>query len=456
VGTVSHHLAALSSNTPTHPQRSSTRLDPYWDGVWQHGSVAQWASREHLERMEAAGISARRPKWLSHTRDEALARIDENWQMKLDLLGVLASWRTVTAEQFAAFSGRRMPDKRMERALGDMFALDLIDTGALWTPGVSGAAASRARMLRPSASNAFDQIIKPRMTFAEWVSVTSGEKFLTGGQYDRHNILTAELVLRIAEHLQVATALGERQALMADVAFRSGGAEVPPHLVNSQKAGDAVIVRADGLRIVVEVTASWSKGAERKAQMWADAMQRRPMSEAGFVVVFVIADRTNAGRGSRRSLDSEVRKSVASTVRFQPGTIHNRTANRMFVVDWRDWFPARHEVSDDFLFLAAQRPSGPNGAWQSVSLFDANALPAPTDTRALTAVAHYASGLRLVPHQLRRNRQAPNLSDRSLARLGFASIPQRLLHPRTGAPLHDATRASGAAGEAQVPERLVF
>lgn len=453
---MTYPLSAIPTNMAGHPHRSAARLDPYWDGVWQHGSVAQWVSREHLERMERAGLAGKRPKELSHDPAVAAARIDQQWQAKLDLLGVLASWRTVTAEQFAAFADRRLADRHVATALGDMFALDLIDTGSLWTPGDAGDAAARGRMLRPSASHAFDELIRPRMTYAEWVSVTGGEKYLTGGQYDRHNVLTAELILRVAEHLPVATALGERQSQMAELAYLSAGAPVPPGLTGTQKAGDAVIVRGDGVRIVVELTASWSASAERKATLWAETMERRSIDDAGFIVVFVVADRTNAGHGSRRSLDNTVRKSIAKTARFRPGTVHNRTANRMFVVDWRDWFPARHEVSDDFLFLSAQRPSGPNNAWETVSLFDDAAIPSPRQMTAPTAVAHYASGLRLVPHQLRRNRQAPNLSDTTLRRFGFTRVPHIVYDPATGLPREDVTRGYGATAPTKLPQRMVF
>lgn len=453
---MTYDFADLASYTPDLPHRSALRLDPYWDGVWQHGSVAQWTSREHLERMEAAGLAGRRPPQLSTTPETALGRLTWNWQEKLDLLGVLSSWRTVTAEQFAAFTGRTLTDVRVNRAIGDLFALDLIDTGALWAPGSAGKAAARGRMLRPSASHAFDQLIEPLMTYPEWVSVTGGEKFLTGGQYDRHNVLTAELALRVAEHLPVATILGERQAGMADLAYRGCGLEVPPTLARSQKAGDAVIVRADGVRIVVEVTASWSKAAEQKALLWANTLERRSLAESGIIVLFVVADRTNAGDGSRRSLTPTARKGVASAARFRPGTIHNRTAERMFVVDWRDWFPARGQASDDFLFLTAQRPSGPAGAWETVSLLDPAEVPAPDRMSEPTAVAHYAAGLRLVPHQLRQNRFPPNLSDITLQRLGFDQPPQILLDPETGAPRDDATRSHGGFADATIPERLVF
>lgn len=452
-------LADLPSYIPGDPHRSSERLDPYWDGVWQHGAVAQWASREHLERMEAAGIAGRRPKRLSTSAEVARERLRAYaWKEKLDLLGVLASWRTVTAEQYAAFTGCRLGSRKAETAIGDLFALDVVDTGALWAPGGGGAAAARGQMLRPTASTAFDDVVSPRLTFAERVSVTAGEDFLTGGQYDRHNVLTAELALRAAEFLPLGTVLGERQASVPLLAYASAGLPEPPG--GTQQAGDAVFVRPDGVRIVIELTASWSRFTERKAEMWARTLARRPFEESGIIVVFVVANRTDAGsrKSGRNSIGVQVRKSISRVSRVvAPGIGANRTAERMFVVDWRDWFPARHEASPEFLLLQAQRPSGANGEWEDASLLDTGDVHTPAATAELSAVSHYAAGLRLVPYQLRRQRQPPNLSTYSLSRLGFDTPPSLMLDPRTGAPRDSVNRGYGVrpAGE-HIPDRLRF
>ena len=451
---MTYRLSELPTTTPDDPHRSANRVDPYWGGVWQHGSVAQWTSRDHLGRMEASGLTGRRPRALATDPDVALNRIGWDWEAKLDLLGVLSSWRTVTAEQFAAFTGRDLDDAKVRRVLGDLFALELVDIGALWTPGSRGPNQTRARMLRPTVGHRFDQLIRPRMSYPEWVSVTAGQAFLTGGQYDRHNTLTVELALRAAEFLPVATVLGERQAQMAELAYVATGAPVPPTLTSSQKTGDAVIVRADGLRIVVETTASWSKSAEKKAEAWARAMEHRPVEDAGFVVVFVVADRTDAGE-TRKSLAAQVRKSIARTVRARPGNAHNRTAERMLVVDWRDWFPAAHTVSEQFLFLTADRPSGRDGTWEQVSLLDVAELQGPVAMESPTAVAHFASGLRLVPHQLREGMTRPNLSDITVRRFGLPSIPYPLEH-RGGKHRGLGMERGPAVPAATIPPRLVF
>lgn len=444
----------LPSNTPDSAHRSASRLDPYWDGLWERGATANWVSREHLSRMERGGIAGLRPKHLATDPTVAMERIYESWQAKLDLLSVLANWRTVTAEQYAAFAGRLLGTRGSKRVLGDFFALDLIDYGSLWVgSGNYGRNASRGRMIRPANTHAFDRIIRPRMSYAEWVSVTAGRDFMTGGQYDRHNLLTNELVLRIAEHHQIGTALGERQSILNDLAFTSVGMDVPPDFVRSQQVGDGVIVRPDGVRIVIETTATWNASCDRKAEAWARAMARRPFDETGIIVVFVVADHPEYQ--TRGSVANQTRLSVNRLARhLVPGSVSSRTADRMFVVDWRDWFPTRGEASIDYLDLVAKRPSGPNGEWEAASLL--SDVPTPAGSANLSPVVHAASGLRLVPHQLREGRTPPRLGAYPMRKLGMTQIPQLLLDPRTGAPRDRVGRAWGHRGEVQPPPRMRF
>lgn len=445
----------LPSATPLAPLRTANRLDPYWDGVWQFGSHAQWVSREHFERIEAAGLAATRPVGLRTTPAAAAARLDRDWDTKLDLLGVLSSWRTVTAEQASAFAGSSVPASVNTRVFGDLFALDLIDVGSLGATS-NGPASARARMFRPSASKAFRRLIHPRMTYAEWVSVTGGLKYLTGGQYDRHNVLTAELALRAAEFLRIGSVLGERQAHVNTIAYTGTGLPEPPG--RSQQTADAVIIRPDGVRVAVETTASvGSDGFTRKAEMWARLLSRRSFDETGLVVVFVVADRTvaEAGEHGRASLLGMVRKKVARAARLHPGTASHRTADRMFVVGWQDWFPARGEASEDFLTLRAQRAVGLNNAWEVADILDEFDVPTPTRMTDPEAVLRSSSGLRSVPAHL-RSQVRPDLHRLPLQRAGFEHAPHIHVDKVTGAVRSDPTRARGGAGPIGAPARLRF
>lgn len=464
-GALAFPYSALSSATPDAPHRSAERIDPYWDGIWTQGAAAAWMSRARMAKLTAAGVlSARRTKLYSADPAEARVRIFEprNWQIVLDVLGVLASWRTVTVEQLCALTGHylgadtgtnRHPTLMM-RVLADMFALDLIDLGELW--GATGTRANRARMIRPSASKAFDTLIRPHMSYAEWVSVTAGQKFLSGGQYDRHNLLTVELGLRVAEHVPVGLVLGERQAVVNDLAYTSFGKEPPMHA--SQQAADCLIIRPDGVRIAVEVTATWGQYTTKKAEQWAAVLANRAFADTGLMVVFVVADRPDSVRGSLANL---VRRRLSKVVRLNPGQAGNRVAERMMVVDWRDWFPERGMVSAEFLQLMARRPTGPEGdhRWdEEVSPLDAAAFPTPPHERAplLFGVNHYAAGLRCAPWQLRQGRQTPDFGRMLLERFGFTKVPRIVFDPRTGERREDPTRQIGAVSPPKPPRRQRF
>lgn len=450
-------FAELPSATPFASHRTAERLDPYWDGVWQFGSHAQWVSREHLERLERAGLAGRRPVALRADPAVAAARIGTDWEAKLNLLGQLSGWRTVTAEQAAAFHGASVSSAQHRRVIADLFALELIDAGAIGA-ALGGPQAARGRMLRPSASKAFDRLIKPRLSYAEWVSVTGGLKFLTGGQYDRHNVLTTELALRVSEFLRVGTVLGERQAHVNTLAYTSVGLPEPPG--RSQQTADAVIIRRDGVRIAVELTASvGTSGFQRKAEMWARLLERRAYDDTGLVVVFIVADRAAGAVTDRNNggLHLTVRKQVARAARLYPGTSLNRTADRMFVIDWRDWFPARGEASDDFLRLRAQRPTGTQGEWIPADLLDEFDVPAPTRMHDPLAVIRNSSGLRSVPQHIREmNPSRPPLHVLSLRRSGYGKLKQVRVNPRTGEVRESAGRARGSAPRVTIPERLRY
>ena len=68
------------------------------------------------------------------------------------------------------------------------------------------------------------------MSFAEWQALTAGVGWTRGPQHDRHNILSAELGLRVAEYLDVGAVLGESTSRLDLLADRpvSGGQPAGP------------------------------------------------------------------------------------------------------------------------------------------------------------------------------------------------------------------------------------
>src|SRR5699024_12495167 len=111
------------------------------------------------------------------------------------------------------------------------------------------------------------------LTFAEHVAVTGGQGWDSAHRFDRHNVLTTELALRVAEFCDVATVLGEKQMGLPALL---DAAEINPAQEDLGRKLDAGLVRRDGLLIAIETTASVGESFRRKVTKWAQSLQRHP------------------------------------------------------------------------------------------------------------------------------------------------------------------------------------
>lgn len=462
-------FTVLESNTPASPVRTMARLDPYWHGVWATGAGAQWLSYERLQRWDQAGLirAAQQHRNLQVKAETAAARIHQSWQAKLDLAAALYGWKTATVAQVAALTGNQDLAVRRSRPIGDMFALSIADIGDVAGRFGVGGQPITARMVRPSQGAAFEKLLLPRMTFAERLSVTGGEVWSSAGRYDRHNVLTMEFILRVAEFLPgVATILGEPFSKVADLLYTGTGVTPPTMGVTRTgktipltRTGDAVIVRDDGLRIVVETTASVSAASLGvKANRWAEELSRRPFDKTGVVVLFLTVDKHDPFDGSvDRRITRDTAKMVRAAVDAFPGRGAMRTRDRMLVASWHDLFPGPHQFGAAFTALSAE--TFVDGAWTSRSLLDQSSVPSPTSLPAGLDVVAAASGLRSVPHQLRvAASRRPQFDTFLLAESGWAAQPPH----REGDRWRDRPQRalpfapSGARSVAVIPDRFRF
>ncbi|MGO1508165.1 hypothetical protein [Microbacterium sp.] len=454
---MSRHLNQLASNIAASPYRSARRLDPYWDGVWAPGANGHWLTASRMKRWdEARLIQARRlSRNLTVGVDTAAGRIRQMWEPKLSLLASLFAWKTATVEQVAALTGIGDIGVMRSRPVGDLFALEIADVGDLVLQYRQGAHSSRARMVRPALGSAFDRLFAPELTYPELVSITGGMPWSASGRYERHNVLTVELMLRAAEFLPgVATILGEPFSTVTDLLH--GGTDQ----AGSSRAGDAVLVREDGLRIVFETAATVNaRSAGLKARRWAEDLAARPFDDNGVVVVFLAVDRHDPfDLAVDRSNTRQMAKFVRQAVDQFPGRGANRTADRMFVASWQDWFPGPHQAGDGFDLLLADAAVG-GDSWESRALLDPASVPAPARMSAPLDVVAAASGLRSVPHQLRRStHERPQFDSLTLARTGWESLPPH----RAGDKWRDRPQRadpfapSGARSVAVLPDRYAF
>ncbi len=433
------------------------RIDPFYDGLWVQGSQGFWARSTEARRQSAAGLG-RMPKIASLDVEQAWESVMSNyrWNEKLAVLSAVDAFRTITVQQAQAITGAEsMLTGTNVQALSALFAAGLIDLGRSAAALVPTEAASLGYLLRPSRTKAFDRQLAPHLTYPEIVSITGGLGWQAGGYYDRHNVLSAELILRAAEMCDIATVLGEKYATH-DLLFGTG---VGRPAIESASRGDGVIVRADGLRIVLEVTTSLSPKAQatkEKFARWARLFEKAPFDSNGVVVVFVIANPPGA-QVSTPVTPKQVRALVAEAIESHPGSGRVRSKDRFFIADFTSWFPAPGVVDESFFTLRAQkaikRPDvARNATGEEVDLLDIFDVAGPEHPRfdPLAIVAN-AAGLRCTPTWIRARSSPPQILDALIDRSGLAHLP---VSPRRDGSGPGRVAAAGVAGPAQPVQRM--
>lgn len=393
------------------------------------------------------------PKWLSMDIDEARERVlnPRNRETVMRVLAALDQWRTMSVQQLEALtdiSGFAKGDVSLLSAMWNAGLLEICVLGAAFRKG------PRDRdgiLLRPTKKTVMHTEFAETLSYAEWVSMTAGLDLDADRQYARHNILAAEFALRISEFGNVGMVLGEKLSSMAMLAYSGVGADVP----SSGAAGssDLTLIRPDGLRIAVEVTATVSGGwFYDKVEKLVRTLHRRPLAETGLCVLFVVAPRRDETEAHPRQVMKKVKRDVQKAVQAYPGHALDPTAARVGVVSWTDLFPAEGEAAPDFGMLPVERPVGAGyignaddeSVWVRSHFLNPQSVPfSPHDTRKMTAVFGNGAGLRGVPHVFRRKPSWKLMSDLVSKRAG-------LLHLVGGGRQRGGVKAPG------IPERMLF
>jgi hypothetical protein len=445
------HTSLLPSACTVDEVAAHHRADPYWDRLWAPGSQAIWTTGQmERTRTDITGGPANTRFRMPAAEATRLLTINKGRAARLAGWSVVDSWRTVSAEQMAAFTGCPLFLEPNCSNVAASFSLDLLDLGTFSHPSRRMPGKNRGYLYRPGNSDAFEKLIAPTLTFPEWVSVTAGSPWSAGGQYDRHNLLAAELALRAAEFLPVGAVLGEKHATV-DLLAGSGIGRTVKNPDN--RRADGVIVRPDGLRIAYELTATASAAFENKVRRWAQVISERPLETSGLTVLFIAAphpDRTVTGRDPRKAIYQSLTKVLAEF----PGTGADSPAARIGVVSWDTWFPARHELSESFFTLTADFAIGDGrGAakWKPRDLLGGYAFE-PWHTFDATAIVDNAPLIAASPHWLRAGDHT-DLIGSPMSRAG-EEIPQPSpVRPELGMPL-PLGAARGVSGDAKLPSRL--
>ncbi len=382
-------LCEVKSACTTPRHTAADRVELFWSGVRSAptGHVAMsWSSRAALERYRASGIAHPRALQLG-SQDEARGRVIAR-PRRLAALGAIHLWRTMTSEQVAAVVGSPLMSSSRSIDLRLLLEAGLVQRG--------GAFAGERRVVvptlwRPDVTDVALHFLD-QLSYAEWLGVSACQKWSCGSQAAWHNLITTELSLRVAELTPIGTVFGE---LLAGVRLLFPFDE---RLAKSRRSADAVWVRDDGLRIVVEMTANAAATFQARLEHWIDVLLGD--AERSTVVCFVdVSDPDN----DRNRPDHLVRRAVASAVSSSPERVRARIAERVCLVRYRDWFPGLGLVHPSFFGLRVERPTGGPGArWEPVDLLDPYAVVfTPADPVAARAPIVHAGDVYGVPHWLR-------------------------------------------------------
>lgn len=433
-------LADLPSLIPDQPHRAAQRSDPYWDSVFPTGTSDGWVNAAQYRRFDErtrhwSGI----PSTYVTSKKDALRDLTSNRhrQSILAALGAVHSWRTLTRDQIAAISGSPAMCQPYPASLSAPFSAGLLAHGYV-SAGMNRLAPRSRRMSMWTVGDdyqAFAEYSASGLTLAERIAVTGGVHWNPEHRFDRHNVITTELALRAAEFCDIATVLGEKHVSVPAL-LESMGEHVAERDV--QRKADAGIVRNDGLTVLIETTGSSGLSFQRKMLSWAQTLQRHPVYDMPVVVIVLDASTPQQAQASTpaRSARREIYDAVRTAVAEYPGSPTNRTAARIGVVSWTDWFPGPRQADSSFLDLSARFPIGddPLNRWEWRRVLDTEhiAYPQGSAERGQTIMRN-ARMLAGTPHWLRIGdrpelwrMQMSAAHVRSLPGIDDPTVPQRM------------------------------
>ena len=292
------------------------------------------------------------------------------------VVAALAGWHQLSSKQLSAIVG--YPFTKLSKVLKPLFELGIVERGHYPKEQV---------FLHTNYLHRL-RIDKPLRTFLGLLddetrySVTIGIPPVPAGAAVRHDLLAAELAIRALELIPGVVAVFPESVSSPSLLLR--------HLGRKETwRGDLTLLRADGLRIVIEITRARHPGdIEFKMRRWGRLLMNHHWNETGLFVVFANAAVPNSGgltaienehraqaRLLRRIYTSALSQQRLSSDGCRAMWRHLELARaQIHLASWMDWFPAPGLVSGSFpslptVFKAGDGPwwrrglSDPNGFW---------------------------------------------------------------------------------------------
>ena len=410
-------FSRLRCANPNPAFAADARIDPFFHGLWADGAQASWMSRKLLDRLHAAKLAKiSRGEARATTESSLAALLRTRRDAHLRELAAVGMWRTISGQQLAAMTGHRAAAvNQLEMAWA--FRAGLVDQGSLLPDLRAGLVRNEHHLYRPVDTPAFAELMD-RLTFEEVCAVTAGQPWTRGAQNDRHNILAVELALRAAEFCDIGTVLGEKLSRTGMLSKND------PSPAAAGGSADLTIVREDGHRIAVEITASETPSFGAKVRRWAKTLAATDQSEVGLSVLFL----ESAGPERPAHLSSSLWKNIRTEVAvaaYENGGARAGVPERMAIARWRWFFPEPGCTSTAFQVLECLRPTGKwDDRWEVVALLDPTDLAfEPTDPATATALIRNSWDLAGMPHWLKPADHVTNFDDAIDIRGGLTDFP---------------------------------
>lgn len=409
--------------------RTQTREDPYYSSLFTQSSQAAWSGRALLGRelgfgskvprmaRYAAAVSA-----LASESDPVTELLRWNRERGLRSLAAIQMWRSLTLPQLAAVTGCT----KWARTTWATDVSVLLATGLIQVGELTSLYRNDLPVLLRADSEGDLGPLRDRISFAEWLGVTAGRPWSQLGTHDRHDVLTTEMALRVTQMCPGAGAVLGELLGSHDLIFGVESAKL------ARRSADAVVVRKDGLRIVLETTATARRVTDKMAR-WIEMLT----ADKSRCTVVVFVEAAPPGSSSVESYD-EMWRSVHRAVTSSVAAMGAQVLDRMFFVRWSDWFPGPGTVSPDFAVLPVGAFTGTGDAgspqWRRLDLLDPAAIrfdPAHTPGGARTVLEN-APLLMGMPRALVRGTDAAmaKVEQYSLETVGIPTIP--VIEGRTG------------------------
>lgn len=426
-------MAVFASRCTNGGLSALSREDPMYETPWLGGSTATWVFRKKADAEHERARTAY-PRGTIRDKSEASGLVADHPAIAAAAIGALAVHATLSVEQVAAFVGIEADDLIASGVLQALWSMGAVKFGhvtnawdrcwerTLWTIDDKAVIATH---------------VLPLLSGAEALAMTAGQAIQVSQGHDRHAVLAAELALRTAEFTSVSTVLGERLTELKSL-FDT----------DTTRRGDLTVVRADGLRIVLEVVAHDNQKFGEKVDFWAEQLAKPGRGYGMTMVVFVVAADASSDASRARGLGVRVSAAIVKA-RAKHGATW-RGHDRMGMVSWDDWFPAASVMSEAFSSLVVWFPES---RLTHASVLDAEIVPcAHPGDREYVAVIENASLLAQTPAWLRSSHHAPLLLRRMGQRqLGELPCPPPAKPDRPRSP----SGRRGAAGLAKPPPRLL-